>query len=64
MSVADRRLEASEALSTYPTFDLTYLFDDADDPTAVTVFSPDEGDVTTHWITIDVEAAVPIEAAR
>ena len=64
MSVADPRVEAGEARSSFPTFELEYLFDDADDPAEVTVFSPDGEDVTTHWITIDIDAAVPIEAVR
>lgn len=47
-----------------PEFELAYLVDDEVDPTELTVFSPDDDDITTHWITIDFDAAIPIEAVR
>lgn len=48
-----------------PEFNLDYLFDDSDDPTEVTVFPADERrDLSTNWITIDVESAVPLDRIR
>jgi hypothetical protein len=47
-----------------PQFELDFLVDDEDDPTEITVFSPTEDDLTTHWIAIDFESTVPIEAVR
>lgn len=54
----------SAELTEFPDFDLEYLFDDQDDPTEVTIFSPGNDDITTHWLTIDVDSAVSIEAMR
>lgn len=47
-----------------PEFELDYLVDDEVDPTELTVFSPIEDDITTHWITVDFESAIPIQAVR
>lgn len=47
-----------------PQFELDFLVDDEVEPTELTVFSSTEDDITTHWITIDFDAAVPIEAVR
>jgi hypothetical protein len=65
VSLAEHPHAEGEALDAFPEFDLAYLFDDPDDPREVTVFSDAAGDdITTTWITIDAEHAVPIEQAR
>lgn len=52
-------------LEDLPEFDLTYQFDDATDPSEVTVFPDAETpDRTTAWITADAESAVSIEEIR
>lgn len=48
-------------LQTLPTFGLTYLFDDEDDPETVTVFREGSERITTHWITVDRTHAVALE---
>lgn len=47
-----------------PQFELDFLVNDEVDPTELTVFATDEGDITTHWITVDFDAAIPIEAVQ
>lgn len=47
-----------------PEFELEYLLDDADEPTELTVYAPGGGDPTTHWITVNFEAAIPLHAVR
>ena len=39
-------------------FDLTYAYDDDADPRTITIYPRGRGDVTTTWITMDVEFAV------
>lgn len=47
-----------------PEFELDFLVDDAVNPTELTVFSPTDDEITTHWISVDVDSAVPIQAVR
>ncbi len=44
-----------------PWFQLDALFDDHEDPQEVTIFSPDEAEITTHWITARIEDTVPLD---
>lgn len=53
--------EPVAALSSLPTFDLDYGFDDPGDPKSVTVFAPDAEDVATAWLSMDARYAVPLE---
>ena len=53
--------EPVAAISSLPTFDLDYGFDDPDDPKWVTVFAPAAEDVATAWLTIDADHAVALE---
>ena len=66
MSATDHRERPSRSpLARLPEFDLAYLFDDEDDPAEVTVFpSRFDDDLATHWITIDVSHAVPLDRVR
>lgn len=66
MSVTDQqRPEAALDLDELPGFDLSYLFDNADDPTEVTVFpASNDQDISTNWITVDLGTAVPLEQVR
>jgi hypothetical protein len=45
-------------------FELEYLFDDAGAPSEVTVFAPEDGRVTTEWVTVPEWLAVPVEETR
>ena len=57
--------ERSMDLRALPRFDLSYLFDSKDDPTEVTVFpASDDFDISTNWITVNVEGAVPLDEIR
>jgi hypothetical protein len=47
----------------YALVELEYLLDDPEDPRELTIVATD-ADVTTHWITIDVESARSLEAMR
>jgi hypothetical protein len=39
--------------------DLEYGTDDPDDPEEVTIFSPERPNLTTEWITIEYDEAIP-----
>lgn len=47
-----------------PEFALDFLVDDEVEPSELTIFSPEGDDITTQWITVEIDAAVPIEAVR
>lgn len=66
MSVTDHQQpDAAIDLDELPAFDLSYLFDDADNPTEVTVFpAANTHDISTNWITVDRGTAVPLEQVR
>jgi hypothetical protein len=52
-------------LDELPEFELTYLYDDEEDPTEVTIF---EGtsveDLTTRWLTMDYHHTVALDSVR
>lgn len=49
----------------FPEFELNYLFDDADNPTEVTVFPGNEDEkLSERWISVDVTHAVALEDSR
>jgi hypothetical protein len=52
-------------LESLPEFACSYLYDDAEDPSEVTVYlDAADVDLMTSWITVDCETAVPLEDAR
>lgn len=52
-------------LASYPDFDLSCRFDDADEPDEVTVFAGDTyGETLTEWLSTDADVAVPLEDVR
>lgn len=53
------------ACEEFPTFDLTYRYDDSDDPSEITVFPAGETrGQTTTWLTVRREDAVSLEEVR
>jgi hypothetical protein len=65
MTIRDRIATAhSTDHDAWPTFELDYLYDDADDPTEVTVFVDATDALATSWLTVGVETAVPLEEVR
>lgn len=66
MSTTDRRPEPrAEDLAALPEFELAYRYDDDEAPTEVTVFPSRFGDdLATHWLTVDIDHAVPLDRAR
>ncbi len=53
------------SLNDLPEFDLSYHFDDEDDPQSVTIFKPGTDETAaTQWLTIDATYTVPIDAVR
>lgn len=52
------------ALHELPDYELEYLFDDDEEPTEVTVFVDNATDLSTNWITVDADHAVPLEDVR
>jgi hypothetical protein len=57
-------LPSRSELEERPTFELECLYDDAVDPTELTIFAPEEEKLTTEWVTADRSAAVPLEEIR
>jgi hypothetical protein len=52
-------------LAELPRFELSYLFDDERAPSEVTVFpASDDFDISTNWITVGVDGAVPLDDVR
>ncbi|GGM25127.1 hypothetical protein GCM10009006_03020 [Haloarcula argentinensis] len=41
-----------------------YAVDDADNPTELTVFSDQDDELPTHWISVDIEHAVALDEMR
>lgn len=48
----------------FPQFGLEWLYDNRMRPEEVTILDRATSDISTHWITIDVEHAVPVEEIR
>lgn len=64
MSITDRRPRDAE-LEALPEFDLVCRVDDDERPREFTVFPAEAGPaVLTTWLTVDVDAAVPLEDCR
>jgi hypothetical protein len=52
-------------LDELPEFELTYLYDDEEDPTEVTIFEgASEEDLTTRWITMDYPHTVTLDSIQ
>ena len=66
MSVVDSAAQTDEGqFDQLPEFELECMYDDWDDPTAVTVFSTEESDsLYTAWLTADRDHAVSLDAVR
>ena len=56
--------QTESTLADLPEFELEFLFDDDEDPSEVTVFVDEPAALSTNWITVDVENAVPLEEIR
>lgn len=63
-AAADRPDKPNVEPTDSPEFTLDYMIDNEEDPTELTIFSPEEDDITTHWITVDFATAVPIQDIR
>lgn len=61
---ADERSTDADALDEFPAYGLECLYDDRFDPETVTVYEPRGDGVASAWLTVDVEATVPINRAR
>jgi len=53
-----------EQLDATPQFELEWLYDDADDPSQVTVFPRDTERSATEWISVDCDSAIPLDEVR
>ena len=53
--------DETNPLQTLPTFGLTCMFDEDEDPETVTVFRDEDDCITTEWITVDRGYAVALE---
>lgn len=61
MTTSDASCAPVDPLTALPTFELSYSFDDSEDPNLVTVFSEIEGETTTHWISAGIDDVVDLE---
>lgn len=53
--------ETTTGFDELPRFDLTYLTDDDEEPSEVTVFPESGENFVSTWITIDIDHSVPLE---
>ncbi|SEO27583.1 hypothetical protein SAMN04487948_101476 [Halogranum amylolyticum] len=52
-------------LDELPEFELTYLYDDEEEPTEVTIFEgTSEEDLTVRWITMDYPHTVALDSVQ
>jgi hypothetical protein len=51
-------------LEAAPEFDLECLFDDPENPSEVTITTPDTEQSVTEWVTVDRSTAVPLEEVQ
>jgi hypothetical protein len=64
-AIEDAPSGQSIELDDLPSYELSYLFDDEDEPTEVTVFpASDEFDISTNWITAGVQSTIPNDQIR
>lgn len=66
MSAIDRSTSTDDAvLDELPEFELTYLYDDDETPTEVTVFEgTSTEDLTTRWITMDYQHTIALDSLQ
>lgn len=57
-------LAAEERLDDQPEFELECLFDDMEEPSELTIFTPDGSATASEWITVDRRDAVPVDQIR
>ncbi len=62
MSVYDPLRDSSARPAGSTRFD--YAVDDADNPTELNVFSEQDDELPTHWISVDIEHAVALDEMR
>ncbi|WP_336327967.1 hypothetical protein [Halovenus sp. HT40] len=53
-----------EQLDAEPEFELECLFDDMEEPTELTIFTPEGSATVSEWITIDRPSAVSVTEIR
>jgi hypothetical protein len=63
MSIQKQQTE-DEQLDAEPEFELECLFDDMEEPTELTIFTPEGSATASEWITIDRPNAVPVTEIR
>lgn len=53
---------STDSLEELPEFELSYLYDEQDEPGEVTIFPESKKyDISTNWITVDVNCAVRLD---
>jgi len=55
---------ATTELHSTPEFELECLFDDPADPSELTIFSPEGGNIATEWVTADRSTARSLDRMR
>lgn len=56
--------DVDEQLDAEPEFELECLFDDMEEPTELTIFTPEGSATASEWITIDRPSAVSVTEIR
>lgn len=57
--------EAPSRGAIHPAFiELAYLLDDEEAPTELTIYPPRAEDITTCWLSADLDAVIPLDEAR
>lgn len=64
MIISHASFKARFDLEALPEFELGCLFDDAENPNRLTIFSPEIDRGATEWITVEESTAVSIDEVR
>ncbi|MFB6192562.1 MAG: hypothetical protein ABEI11_04485 [Haloarculaceae archaeon] len=64
MTTTEKHPRVEADLEASPEFALECLYDDAQNPSELTIFPPDEARAVTEWITVDQSVAVSLEEVR
>ena len=62
MSATDSTRESSSPLAELPVFELAFDVDEVSDPAWVTLYSPAASELETHWMSMDADHAVDLDA--
>lgn len=64
MSASEDAITTAGTPEADPEFELECLYDDMEEPTELTIFTPEGNATASEWITVDLKTAVPVTDIR